>query len=580
MPRRTSSQAAMVGSPHRVPLATTIQNRDETFDKDARLVNVIAELEPVSKEYWLEKRVGLSLHQTQSGNGLGMYNWQGVLYQVFGTALYKDGVAFGTVEGSARYVFTEMLGDGWLVMGNGVAAYYTDGITLAEISTYAPIYDGDLVSGNAYEIVVPGTSDFTTNGSGDNLAGTQFTAISAGDSAATGYVALVVTSVLTGVTYQIHTVGSTDFTLIGASSNDVGVVFTATGTTTGTGTVYLPNFPATFVKGWAYLDGTLYVMDLEAKIWGTSTLSYGGGVGGLDDPRLWDPLNMIQARIEPDRGVTLIKHLTYVLAFKQWTIEAFYDAGNATGSPLRPVQGAQSQYGCASADSLQSIDGTLLWLTFNRTVSPQIAMMSDLRVQIISTPPIERLLDQIEFTNIFSWTLKHGGHRFYGLTLKNANLTLVYDLDQQLWYQWTDTDGNYWPIVARSYNSANKHIMQHETNGKSYYCEGDYEFPTDDGELIPVDIYTPNYDGGVDRRKVLKVMRFNCDQRTGSKLYVRSTDDDYQTWTNPREVSLANKRPVLLDCGTFYRRAWHIRHLANTPLRIKSIDLQMDVGTL
>ena len=45
------------------------------------------------------------------------------------------------------------------------------------------------------------------------------------------------TALVTGTTYQILTVGTTDFTLIGASSNTVGVIFTATGAGTGTGTV-------------------------------------------------------------------------------------------------------------------------------------------------------------------------------------------------------------------------------------------------------------------------------------------------------------------------------------------------------
>jgi hypothetical protein len=550
-----------------------------------------------------------------------MYNWQGILYSVFGTTLYKDEIALGTVDGTARYSFVEILGQGWLVLGNGVRAYYTDGTTLSSIENFAPVYSGALLTGSTYEIIDAGTSDFTLIGAANNTAGTQFLATGPGDPLKTGTVALVAGSLMpagtpipfpvdvnfwqrvaelvkrrspnyrppttstdgptlsVGATYQIRTLGTTDFTLMGAASNTVGEIFTATGVGSGTGTVLIANFPQNFVKGWAFLDGTLYTMDADANIFGTSTLSY-GGIGGFDDPRLWDPLNMIVARIEPDKGVYLTKHLTYVIAMKQWTVEAFYDAGNPIGSPLMPVPGAQCLYGCASADSVQQIDGTLLWMTFNRTVSPQVARMDDLRATIISTPPIERLLDQVDFDNIFSWVLKHGGHRFYGLTVKSANFTIVYDLDQGLWYQWTDADGNYWPIVASGYNDANKHVLQHETNGKLYKTEGDYEIPNDDGVVVPVDIYTPNYDAGVDRRKTLKVMRFNCDQKSGSKLLVRHSDDDYQTWTNFREVNLSNKRPILTDCGTFYRRAWHFRHYANTPLRIKSIDLQMDIGTL
>jgi len=577
--RKRDRDSASMEQPPRLPLVTTIQNRDESFDRDARLVNAFAELEPVSKDYWIQKRVGLASYATYAGNGLGMYNWNGNVYAVFGTSLLKDGVVFGTVDGSSRYVFQQLLGTGWLVLNNGVKAYYTDGTTLNELAAYLPVLAGAFIVGNTYEIVSAGTTDFTTLGSSDNLVGTQFVATNLGDPTTTGTAALGAVSLLAGVTYKIYSLGSTNFTTIGAASNAVGVEFVATGPGTGTGSVEIPNFPATFVKGWAYLDGTLYVMDHEARIWGTATLP-AGGIGGLDDPRVWDPVNMLVARIDPGEGVTLTKHLNYVVALKQWTSEAFYDAANVTGSPLRSVQGAQSVYGCASADSVQEIDGTVVWLTFNRTVSPQIARMDDLRATIISTPPIERLLDQISFADIFSWTLKHGGHRFYGLTIKQSNLTLVYDLDQSLWYQWTDPSGNYWPIVSRSFTVNNKHIMQHETNGQLYYVEGDYEYPNDAGELFAVDIYTPNFDWNVDRRKVLNFMRFNTDQMEGSKLQVRSSDDDYQTWTNFREVNLANKRPVLIGCGTFYRRAWHIRHYANTPLRLKSIDLQLGVGTL
>lgn len=49
--------------------------------------------------------------------------------------------------------------------------------------------------------------------------------------------AVPVSKVKVGKTYNILTVGTTDFTLVGAASNTVGLAFTATGVPTGTGTV-------------------------------------------------------------------------------------------------------------------------------------------------------------------------------------------------------------------------------------------------------------------------------------------------------------------------------------------------------
>jgi hypothetical protein len=100
------------------------------------------------------------------------------------------------------------------------------------------------------------------------------------------------------------------------------------------------------------------------------------------------------------------------------------------------------------------------------------------------------------------------------------------------------------------------------------------------GILFPVDIYTPNFDAGVDRIKYLSQMRINADQTPGSLLQVRCSDNDYQSWDNFRTIDLSRTRPILNDEGSFYRRAYHFRHYANTAFRIRSCDLQMDIGTL
>jgi hypothetical protein len=80
------------------------------------------------------------------------------------------------------------------------------------------------------------------------------------------------TALVTGTVYQILTVGTSDFTLVGASANTVGTIFTATGTTTGTGTV---SGQQGVEKGEQWLDTTGGAYDL--KIYdGTSWRSQAG----------------------------------------------------------------------------------------------------------------------------------------------------------------------------------------------------------------------------------------------------------------------------------------------------------------
>lgn len=340
-------------------------------------------------------------------------------------------------------------------------------------------------------------------------------------------------------------------------------------------------------RGSAYLDSTLYVMDVDGNIWGSALL----------DPTTWDPLNVIRANSSGDAGVALAMQLNYVVALKQNSTQIFYDADNAApGSPLSPLADSQIPLGCYSGDSVKSIDNSLLWITANETVSPQVVQMDNLVPKIVSTPAVDRILQNISFNpgvtvpggGLYAWVLKIGGHRFYGISSTTLNVSLVYDLDQLLWYFWTDAVGNYWPVANMSYQNppggtnAGVHLAQHPTNGQVYQLQLADVFPNDSGVIVPVDIYTPNFDAGIDRKKQLDVMRFNADQTPGSSLQVRYNDNDFalNKWSNFRKVDLSKQRPTLTQNGSFYRRAYHMRHRCNTTLRIKTVDLQMGIGTL
>lgn len=332
------------------------------------------------------------------------------------------------------------------------------------------------------------------------------------------------------------------------------------------------DFPTAFVKGWAYLNGTTYVMTSAAEIQGSE----------INDPQNWDPLNVIIAQIEPDLGVAMAKQLSYAIAMKEWSTETFYDAGNATGSPLGRVEGAKLNYGCVAADSVAEIDGMLLWLSTNRSSSHEVIMMDNLKAKIVSDKPIERLLDGIDPRegNFYAWATKVDGHRFYVLTVMDLNLTLYYDIDENRWGQWTDASGNYFPIVAATYGPGPVRILQHETNGKLYAFDADTY--TDDSSLITVDVVTPNFDGGTRVMKELERMAFAANQVKGSKLHVRWNDADYdpRQWSNFRDVDLGIEFPILQNCGSFRRRAFHMRHRANTAWWMQAVDLSLKMGTV
>lgn len=331
------------------------------------------------------------------------------------------------------------------------------------------------------------------------------------------------------------------------------------------------DFPIVTVKGIQYLNGATYVMTPNGEIWGSK-------VNSVDAPDSWSAINFIASQIEPDNGVFLAKQLVYLIAFGVWSTEVFFDAGNPTGSPLGPVQGSKISYGCATGESVQSIDDRLFWISSTQSAAIQISMLDQLNHQVISTEPIDRLLQASNLQQVQSFRLKVDGHSFYCITLRDRNLTLAYDIAENQWWQWTDANGNYFPMMSYTYDAQHRHILQHESNGNLYYAHPEYY--NDDGERINCDIYTPTFDANTRRKKQLNVMKFIGDQTSGSKLQVRYSEDDYKSWSNFRYVDLSDPNPMLVNCGTFRRRAYNFRHSSNTDFRMQAIDVQYDLGTL
>jgi len=231
----------------------------------------------------------------------------------------------------------------------------------------------------------------------------------------------------------------------------------------------------------------------------------------------------------------------------------------------------------------------LLYVSGNGQTA-QVILLENLSPRIVSTPGVDRLLTMMHNTTFLSgvqaWTFKLGGHRFYGLTCRALNLTLVYDIDQKFWKLWTDALGNYWPIITTvaavsNYNASPVDVLaQHESTGYLYTIGDSYLYPTDYSTVFPVDIYTSNFDAGTSRQKQLNSLYFQADQQSGSALWSQYSDDDYQSWSEPEEIDLSVARPSLGAQGSFYKRAYHLQHRLPTPLRLCSVDLPLDFGIL
>lgn len=525
----------------RIPFAASVANRDEMPTVDARLINGFLE-KGEDKTLYAYRRPGTKVnYSVGAAPGRGIYNWEGDIYSVFGTDFYKNATRVATVvDDGTIYTFSSNLGaTPHLFFHNTLAGYTYDpigGVVLIPSGTAATVM-GDLSSGNNHiKNITPNTTGIAVS---DLVSGL---------------------GIPSGVTV-VSVDSSTQITMsANATANYI----------QNTVSILTPGqtaFPPLLVPGQAFLDGTTYVMDPKAHIFGSE----------INDTKSWDPENYLTAQIEPDGGVALAKQLVYVIAFKQWSTEFFYDAAQPSGSPLGDVQGNKINQGCRDAGSVADSEGALIWVTTTRQGNVGVWIIDAARGSSIGSGSVERLLQDASYVGCCSYALHTGGHRFYVLNVPAANLTLIFDLATNEWYRWTDTNGNYLPYVAATFGANQIVLLQHATNGSVYQMSTN--FHDDSGSVIPWDLYTPNYDAGQRINKELARMDFIGDQTPGCWIITTHSEDDYKTWSAPRMTDMGQQRPNLKDCGSFRRRAWHFSNRTKTFLRIQAVELDIKAGT-
>lgn len=122
-----------------------------------------------------------------------------------------------------------------------------------------------LSSAYSYKFVLKDSNDVLI-ATYDNIPGLPQPAI-ANDASSISYepnVLVTAGSFVIGQTYMIASLGTTDFTVIGAGYNSTGVIFTASGAGTGTGTAYVSTTVETRLRAYEASGGSDYIGFLQA----------------------------------------------------------------------------------------------------------------------------------------------------------------------------------------------------------------------------------------------------------------------------------------------------------------------------
>lgn len=340
-----------------------------------------------------------------------------------------------------------------------------------------------------------------------------------------------------------------------------------------------PNFPALTCQGAAWLNGTTYVVDINSPS-GRNVLRG----SALNDPLTWPPLNFLATSTASGIAVYCCKYLSYVAVFTTYGLQMYYDAGNPTGLPLSPVQSASWLTGCGSANSVVQVVDDLYFVSNSTTTGYAVSVLRGLTITKISTPEIDRMLTLQAYTIVSAQAFQVLGHWFYvlqGNTGSGESISIAYDITSGMWGQWTSfVAGAETAFVGIHCITANQvYYMQDRLSGTCLLLNRSAtqdDIGTVRGtQPIYTRVVTKPYDWNSLKRKFMTAVYFIADT-VSTTVALSYTDNDYQTFSNPRSIDFSTEKKFGLRFGSARRRAWQILHTGATSLKIYAMEVDVE----
>lgn len=311
-----------------------------------------------------------------------------------------------------------------------------------------------------------------------------------------------------------------------------------------------------------HLDGFAFILDRNGLIWNSDTNSLAN----------WTATSFLAKQIKQDYPIGLARLGNQILAFGDYTVEMFYNAGNTTGSPLGRIAHQHEETGIVAPYTSASSSGTDYYCIIGKTLffvgrragggsSVGVFAYSGGEIEKISTGYIDKILAQRVsplsngYFSINSFGLSGKMAIAISLTAPTASTQrwLMFFPEWKEWFEWTSTlfqpvnDGEFFLGLGANANKVYSFppTDNWQDNGTSYQWFSQFKLPTKGSPRNVLNMY------GVDADTA----------RSANDLTVEISTDDCQSFSTLGTIDLTQDRKVLFRGGAF--RNAHIR-IGNT----------------
>jgi hypothetical protein len=368
------------------------------------------------------------------------------------------------------------------------------------------------------------------------------------------------------------------------------------------------DFPSPHVPFPVYLDGYLFL----AKA-GTGDIYN----SNLENPSAWTAGDFISSELYPDDIQALVKVNNYLLVIGTQGSEFFYDAANATGSPLARYDGGSLPFGTHFPNSIASNKNTVVLIANNNDGENTIKVIEDFNDKDIDTSVIPMLNMRLTAASnpttaaaVRGYFFRQFGQLFYVLAFQGD--TAAPDLRNGTWCfsfetgWWSElrigAAGNnpfpvYFSTMSMGSNRIANYVSGHvggvpfvatlEEGATASYAHTakDHILNGPASEHIYHEVRTPNLDFGTRNRKYMYRFGVILTDHTSTTsttdgLSISWSDDDSQTYTTPVPLyfGATYDYPFITQLGSFRQRTFKITYSGDAFLRLKAIEMDINKG--
>jgi hypothetical protein len=301
----------------------------------------------------------------------------------------------------------------------------------------------------------------------------------------------------------------------------------------------------------------------------------------------WTATNYETKLIRQDEPAGLAKCGSIILTFGNETVEAWYNAGNATASPLKNIPQLAEGLGLGvSTPSAFTSGSRHYYATLGRRIffvgrraagalgaiptGVSVFSFDGSRFEKVSTPAVDKILQgrRVDHISTVSVSGQTAVAFSLGIPASTTQRALMFFPEWNDWAEWTS-------IYAQFANDGTRFLGIDTSRKQSYFAATDtwQDNAVDFDSIIQFEI--PNEKGSA-----LKFMRMcgldGTIERNASTISIEFSDDDGVTWQTARTIDRTALKQNLYRCGSYRRRFVRITNASNFQGRLKNFLARID----